>query len=57
MELNPIYGIIAQFREFVMFGRFPSTRIMLTTFAFSIIIFIIGVLIFRKYQDKITLEL
>ncbi|AMK15514.1 ABC transporter permease [Methanobrevibacter olleyae] len=57
MELNPIYGIIAQFREFIMFGRFPSNRIMITTFIFSIIIFFIGIFIFKKYQDKITLEL
>ena len=57
MELNPIYGIIAQFREFVMYGRFPSNKIMITTFVFSVVIFIIGVLLFRKYQDKITLEL
>ena len=57
MELNPIYGIIAQFREFVMYGRFPSTKLMLTTFITSLIIFIIGVLLFRKYQNRITLEL
>ena len=57
MELNPVYGIIAQFRSFVMQGQIPSTKLMLTTFAFSFIIFIIGVLIFRKYQNRITLEL
>ena len=57
MELNPVYGIIAQFRCFVMEGQFPSTRLMLTTFAFSLIIFIIGILVFRKYQNRITLEL
>ncbi len=57
MELNPVYGIIAQFRSFVMQGQMPSTKLMLTTFGFSLIIFIIGVLIFRKYQNRITLEL
>lgn len=57
MELNPVYGIIAQFRSFVMQGQMPSTQLMLTTFSFSLIIFIIGVLIFRKYQNRITLEL
>lgn len=57
MELNPIYGIIAQFREFVMFGRFPSKKIMLTSFVFSLIIFVIGVIIFKRNQEKITLEL
>ncbi|ADC47306.1 polysaccharide/polyol phosphate ABC transporter permease protein [Methanobrevibacter ruminantium M1] len=57
MELNPIYGIIAQFREFVMYGRFPSTKLMLITFLTSIVIFIIGVIIFKKYQNRITLEL
>ena len=57
MELNPIYGIIAQFREFIMYGRFPSQKIMITTFIFSLAIFIIGIIIFNKYQDKITLEL
>lgn len=57
MELNPIYGIIAQFREFVMYGRFPSTKLMLVTFLTSIVIFIIGIIIFKKYQNRITLEL
>ena len=57
MELNPVYGIIAQFRSFVMEGQFPSASLMLTTFAISLVIFIIGVLVFRKYQDRITLEL
>jgi lipopolysaccharide transport system permease protein len=57
MELNPVYGIIAQFRSFVMQGQMPSTQLMFTTFVVSLIIFIIGVLIFRKYQNRITLEL
>lgn len=57
MELNPVYGIIAQFRSFVMQGQIPSVKLMLTTFTFSLVIFIIGVLIFRKYQNRITLEL
>lgn len=57
MELNPVYGIIAQFRSFIMQGQMPSTQLMLTTFVFSLIIFIIGVLVFRKYQNRITLEL
>ena len=57
MELNPVYGIIAQFRCFVMEGQFPSISLMLTTFLISLAIFIIGVLIFRRYQDRITLKL
>ena len=57
MELNPIYAIIAQFREIVMFGRFPSKKFMIVSFVFSIVIFIIGVIIFRRNQEKITLEL
>lgn len=57
MELNPIYAIIAQFREIIMFGRFPSKRFMITSFVFSIVIFIIGVIVFKRNQEKITLEL
>ena len=57
MELNPIYGIIAQFRELVMYGQFPSKKIMITTFIFSLIIFFIGVYVFRKHQDEVTLEI
>jgi len=57
MELNPVYGIIAQFREFVMYGTIPSTKLMVSTLLFSIIIFIIGIIIFKKYQDKLTLDL
>lgn len=57
MELNPVYGIIAQFRSFVMEGQIPSVKLMVTTFVISLVIFIIGVIIFRKYQNRITLEL
>ena len=57
MELNPVYGIIAQFRTFIMEGQFPSTNLMLITFATSIVIFIIGIIVFNKYQNRITLEL
>lgn len=57
MELNPVYGIIAQFRTFIMEGQFPSTNLMLITFAISIVIFIIGIIVFNKYQNRITLEL
>ena len=57
MELNPVYGIIAQFREFVMFGRFPSMKLMLTTFLFSLALFVIGIIVYSKYKNRITLEL
>ena len=57
MELNPVYGIIAQFREFVMFGRFPSMKLMLTTFLFSLALFVIGIIVYSKYKNRITLEI
>lgn len=57
MELNPVYGVIAQFRCFVMEGHFPPTSLMLYTFTCSFIILIIGIIIFYKYQNRITLEL
>ena len=57
MELNPIYGVIAQMRSFILYGEFPSKRLMLSTFALALALFIIGIYVFRKYQDRITLDL
>ena len=57
MELNPIYGVIAQMRSFILYGEFPSKRLMLSTFALAMALFIIGIYVFRKYQDRITLDL
>ena len=45
MELNPIYGVIAQMRSFILYGEF------------ALALFIIGIYVFRKYQDRITLDL
>ena len=57
MELNPIYGVIAQMRSFILYGEFPSKKLMLSTFALALALFIIGIIVFRKYQDRITLDL
>lgn len=57
MELNPVYAIIAQFRIFVMEGTFPPLTMMIYTAVVSVAILIIGILIFRKYQNRITLEI
>ena len=50
-------GVIAQMRSFILYGEFPSKRLMLSTFALAMALFIIGIYVFRKYQDRITLDL
>jgi lipopolysaccharide transport system permease protein len=57
IELNPIYLIIDQFRDFLMYGNMVGITDIINIFLFSLIVLIIGIAVFKKYQKKITLEL
>lgn len=57
MELNPIYVCIAQVRELVLNGTMPPLSSFLYTSAFAVAFFIIGILLFRKYEKKIIMHL
>lgn len=55
--LNPIYWIISQFRDFMMYGTFPDTMNLINTFLISMIILIFGIIIYKKYGKNIAIKL
>jgi len=57
MILNPLYWIIEQFRKLVLYGTMPDTLNIINTILLSSIILVIGIIIFKKYDKKITLRL
>ena len=56
-ELNPIYMVIDQFRDIVMYNVVPNIMSIINSALFAAIVFVLGIIIFKKYQKKITLEL
>lgn len=54
LKLNPLYGIIANFRN-AIFGRPQELYYMLYSLGFSIALLVVGIIIFNKKQDKFIL--
>lgn len=52
---NPMYYYIAQFRDLVYSGRFPGPRIFWGGWLIGIVMFCVGILVFKKSQDKFIL--
>jgi ABC-2 type transport system permease protein len=55
IRANPLYHIIKMFRKMVMYGELPTLTEHLTCLAFAVILFAIGVLIFKKKQDNFVM--
>lgn len=55
--LNPIYWIIDQFRDFFTLGSLHDPLNIINTFLISIMIFIIGLMIYKKYEKKVIMKL
>ena len=51
-KLNPLYVYINSLREIVLFGNCPSALYLATGLIVGLVTMIIGMLIFRKKQDK-----
>lgn len=51
-KLNPLYLFINSAREIILFNRIPSTYSLLACFGISLITLIVGIVVFRKNQDK-----
>lgn len=49
---NPLYHFISIARDFIIFGKITSIKSLVITFLLSVLIFLIGLLIFRKYRNK-----
>lgn len=56
IELNPLYGVITNFRNCV-FGHSLDWNLFGYTMAFSVVCIVIGILVFYKKQDKFILEI
>lgn len=55
--LNPIFWVIDQFRCFVYHGIIPQTGYLINSLLLSLIILVFGIIVFKKYESKITLKL
>lgn len=55
--LNPLYWVINQFRCFVYNGTIPQGIFMLNLILLSVIILVFGIIIFKKYESKVTMRL
>lgn len=54
--LNPFYWIVTQFRCFIYQGIFPPTLNIINSLLLSAIILVIGVIVFKKYEKKVTMK-
>lgn len=54
--LNPLLWVIQQFRGFFVYGEFTDLLNIVDTYMISIMIFIIGLIIFKKYEKRITMQ-
>ena len=54
MMLNPLYWAIDQFRCFVYKGILPNGISLINSLLLSFIILICGIIVFKKYEDKVV---
>lgn len=54
MMLNPLYWVIDQFRCFFYQGIIPNWISLINLFLLSLILLICGIIVFKKYGDKIV---
>ena len=56
MVLNPLYWIVDQFRCFVYAGTFPGVLNTLNSLLLSVMILVLGIIIFKKYEKKVAMR-
>lgn len=54
--LNPIFWIIDQFRSLFYQGTIPSIHYMVNSLLLSTIILVIGIIIYKKYEKRVTMK-
>lgn len=55
--LNPLYYFIEVFRQIILYGQYPSLAEHLTCLSLASVSIILGLIFFKKYQDKFILYL
>ena len=56
LMLNPIYCFIDQFRCFVYQGVFPQSISVIYSLLLSLIVLLLGIIVFKKYEDKVAMK-
>lgn len=56
LVLSPIYWAIDQFRYFFIWGKIPNSLYIINLLLISSIILVLGVIIFKKYEKKVTMK-
>lgn len=56
LVLNPMYWVIDQFRCFFIWGMFPDLLNLVNLLLISGIILVFGIIIFKKYEKRITMK-
>lgn len=56
MILNPLFWIIDQFRSFIYVGEIPSLVYITNSLLLSTIILVLGIIVFKKYEKRITMR-
>ncbi|MDR1439357.1 MAG: ABC transporter permease, partial [Clostridiales bacterium] len=55
LAFNPLHHFVAYFRQIMMYGTLPGLRENLTCAVFSLAALLLGVIIFKKTQDRFIL--
>lgn len=57
INLNPMYHYVSYFRDLYMYNTIPDLKANLICILFSFVSLAIGIVIFRKHQDRLILHL
>jgi lipopolysaccharide transport system permease protein len=57
LKINPVYVAISGFREAILYAKFPNPYGLIYLFVLGVIALIVGLIIFRKFQDKFIINL
>ena len=56
MILNPVYWLVYQFRSFYIYGTIPDLLNIVNSLLVSTIVLVIGLIVFKKYKNKIAMK-
>jgi len=55
IPFNPLYWFVSMFRDFVIYGNMPSLNAWIGTCLSAVVALIVGLLLFKKTQDRFVL--
>ena len=56
-DLNPLYHYITMMRDLVLYRTIPSQQTLFIATCYSLLMLVTGILVFKKYQDRIYTHL